>query len=132
MNNRISKILCLLQILPIIYGFNIRQTGLQNIIATRAFITTITEKINTEVISETNILNELSNAQYSHHIENMFYIAIYTGVLYSAIVYFTYSKETTQIEKLNNFEMFSNTKKKVNILLFIIILLFTKNIENSI
>lgn len=132
MNNRISKILCLLQILPIIYGFNIRQTGLQNIIATRAFITTITEKINTEVISETNILNELSNAQYSHHIENMFYIAIYTGVLYSAIVYFTYSKETTQIEKLNNFEMFSNTKKKVNILLFIIILLFTKNIENAI
>ena len=127
-----SKLFCLLQILPIIYGFNIRQSGLQNIIATRAFITTLTEKINTEIISDNNILNEISNAQYSNHIENIFYIAIYTAVLYSAIIYFTYSKETTQIEKLNNIEMFSNTKKKVNILLFIIILLFTKNIENAI
>lgn len=127
-----SKLFCLLQILPIIYGFNIRQSGLQNIIATRAFITTLTEKINTEIISDNNLLNEISNAQYSNHIENIFYIAIYTAVLYSAIIYFTYSKETTQIEKLNNIEMFSNTKKKVNILLFIIILLFTKNIENAI
>lgn len=127
-----SKLFCLLQILPIIYGFNIRQSGLQNIIAIRAFIITLTEKINTEIISDNNLLNEISNAQYSNHIENIFYIAIYTAVLYSAIIYFTYSKETTQIEKLNNIEMFSNTKKKVNILLFIIILLFTKNIENAI
>ena len=128
-----SKLFCLLQLLPIIYGFNIRQSGLQNIIATRAFITTLTEKINTEIISDNNLLNEISNAQYSHHIEHMFYIAVYTGILYGTIVYFTYNKDTAeQIEKLNNIEMFSNMKKKMNMLLIILILLFTKNIENAI
>jgi hypothetical protein len=119
--------------LPLIYGFNIRQSGLQNIITTRAFLTTLTEKINTEIISDNNLLNEISNTQYSHHIENMFYVGMYTTILYSAIVYFTYSKDTsTQIEKLNNIEMFSNTKKRFNMLLIVLILLFTKNIENAI
>ena len=128
-----SKIFCLLQFLPLIYGFNIRQSGLQNIITTRAFLTTLTEKINTEIISDNNLLNEISNTQYSHHIENMFYVGMYTTILYSAIVYFTYSKDTsTQIEKLNNIEMFSNTKKRFNMLLIVLILLFTKNIENAI
>jgi len=128
-----SKIFCLLQMLPLIYGFNIRQSGLQNIITTRAFLTTLTEKINTEIISDNNLLNEISNTQYSHHIENMFYVGMYTTILYSAIVYFTYSKDTsTQIEKLNNIEMFSNTKKRFNMLLIVLILLFTKNIENAI
>jgi len=128
-----SKIFCLLQILPLIYGFNIRQSGLQNIITTRAFLTTLTEKINTEIISDNNLLNEISNTQYSHHIENMFYVGMYTTILYSAIVYFTYSKDTsTQIEKLNNIEMFSNTKKRFNMLLIVLIILFTKNIENAI
>jgi len=128
-----SKVFCLLQLITITYGFNIRQSGLQNIIATRAFVTTLTEKINTEIISDNNLLNEISNAQYSHHIENMFYVAIYTGILYSAIVYFTYSKDvSTQIEKLNNIEMFSIMKKRINMLLIILILLFTKNIENAI
>jgi hypothetical protein len=127
------KIFCLLQLITITYGFNIRQSGLQNIITTRAFVTTLTEKINTEIISDNNLLNEISNAQYSHHIENMFYVAIYTGILYSAIVYFTYSKDASiQIEKLNNIEMFSSTKKRMNMLLIILILLFTKNIENAI
>jgi hypothetical protein len=128
-----SKVFCLLQMLPLIYGFNIRQSGLQNIITTRAFLTTLTEKINTEIISDNNLLNEISNTQYSHHIENMFYVGMYTTILYSAIVYFTYSKDTsTQIEKLNNIEMFSNTKKRFNMLLIVLILLFTKNIENAI
>jgi hypothetical protein len=128
-----SKIFCLLQLITITYGFNIRQSGLQNIITTRAFLTTLTEKINTEIISDNNLLNEISNTQYSHHIENMFYVGMYTTILYSAIVYFTYSKDTsTQIEKLNNIEMFSNTKKRFNMLLIVLILLFTKNIENAI
>ena len=128
-----SKIFCLLQLITITYGFNIRQSGLQNIITTRAFVTTLTEKINTEIISDNNLLNEISNTQYSHHIENMFYVGMYTTILYSAIVYFTYSKDTsTQIEKLNNIEMFSNTKKRFNMLLIVLILLFTKNIENAI
>jgi hypothetical protein len=128
-----SKIFCLLQLITITYGFNIRQSGLQNIITTRAFLTTLTEKINTEIISDNNLLNEISNTQYSHHIENMFYVGMYTTILYSAIVYFTYSKDTsTQIEKLNNIEMFTNTKKRFNMLLIVLILLFTKNIENAI
>jgi len=127
-----SKIFCLLQLITITYGFNIRQSGLQNIITTRAFLTTLTEKINTEIISDTNVVGELTNIQYSHHIENMFCVAIYTTILYGAILYFTYYQDKEQIEKLNNIEMFSIMKKRMNMLLIILILLFTKNIENAI
>ena len=127
-----SKLFCLLQMIPLIYGFNIRQSGLQNIITTRAFLTTLTEKINTEIISDTNVVGELTNIQYSHHIENMFCVAIYTTILYGTIVYFTYYQDKEQIKKLNNIEMFSNTKKQINMLLIILILLFTKNVENAI
>ena len=127
-----SKIFCLIQLITITYGFNIRQSGLQNIITTRAFVTTLTEKINTEIISDTNVVGELTNIQYSHHIENMFCVAIYTTILYGAILYFTYYQDKEQIEKLNNIEMFSSTKKRMNMLLIILILLFTKNIENAI
>jgi hypothetical protein len=127
-----SKVFCLLQLITITYGFNIRQSGLQNIITTRAFLTTLTEKINTEIISDTNVVGELTNIQYSHHIENMFCVAIYTTILYGTILYFTYYQDKEQIEKLNNIEMFSSTKKRMNMLLIILILLFTKNIENAI
>jgi hypothetical protein len=127
-----SKVFCLLQLITITYGFNIRQSGLQNIITTRAFLTTLTEKINTEIISDTNVVGELTNIQYSHHIENMFCVAIYTTILYGAIMYFTYYQDKEQIEKLNNIEMFSIMKKRMNMLLIILILLFTKNIENAI
>jgi Na+/H+ antiporter NhaC len=118
--------------ITMINGFNIRQTGLRNIITSRAFITTLTEKINTEIISDTNVMNEITKIQYNHHIENMFYVAIYTGILYGAIVYFTYYKNTSQIEKLNSIEIYSKTKNKLNILLIVFIILFTKNIENAI
>jgi hypothetical protein len=131
-NNRMSKLFCLLQLITITYGFNIKQTGLKNIIATRAFFTTLTEKINTEIISDTNVVGELTNIQYSHHIENMFCVAIYTTILYGTILYFTYYQDKEQIEKLNNIEMFSIMKKRMNMLLIILILLFTKNIENAI
>jgi len=127
-----SKVFCLLQLITITYGFNIRQSGLQNIITTRAFLTTLTEKINTEIISDTNVVGELTNIQYSHHIENMFCVAIYTTILYGTILYFTYYQDKEQIEKLNNIEMFSIMKKRMNMLLIILILLFTKNIENAI
>lgn len=125
-------LLSMISIMPMMNGFNIRQTGLQNIITSRAFVTTLTEKINTEIISDTNVVNEITNIQYNHHIENMFYVAIYTGMLYGAIVYFTYYKNTSQIEKLNNIEIYSKTKNRLNILLIIFIILFTKNIENAI
>jgi hypothetical protein len=62
----------------------------------------------------------------------MFCVAIYTTILYGTIVYFTYYQDKEQIKKLNNIEMFSNTKKQINMLLIILILLFTKNVENAI
>ena len=127
----IAKAFYFLQMISIIYGFNLRKMGLQNMITARAFITTLTEKINTEIISDSDIVNELTDIQYSHHIENMFYVAIYTSLLYGAIVYSTYYNHKPKIEKLKNIEMFSNTKKKMNLIIFTLIIFFTKNIENA-
>jgi len=116
----------------IISAFNFRQTNLQNIITSRAFLATLTEKINAEIITENNVVNEISKVQYNFHIENMFYIAIVTGLLYGLIIYTTYYQDDDKVAKLNNIEMFSSVKRKMNILFIVFTIIFTKNIENAI
>jgi hypothetical protein len=118
--------------LNIISAFNFRQTSLQNIITSRAFLTTITEKLNTEIITENNVVNEIAKIQYNFHIENMFYIAIVTSFLYGLIIYATYYQDEEKIEKLNNIELFSSLRRKINIVFIVMTIIFTKNIENAI
>lgn len=125
-------LLVLLSMLNIISAFNFRQTSLQNIITSRAFLTTITEKLNTEIITENNVVNEIAKIQYNFHIENMFYIAIVTSFLYGLIIYATYYQDEEKIEKLNNIELFSSLRRKINIVFIVMTIIFTKNIENAI
>lgn len=132
-----SKVFYLLQLLLIlphlINGFNIRQNSLKNIIATRAIVRTVIEKIDTELVTENTLVNEISKAQ-DLHIEHIIYATIVMFGVYGLYIYTTNFNEKNSIKykKLNNIEMFSNIKRKMNIAFIVITIIFTRNIENAI
>jgi succinate dehydrogenase hydrophobic anchor subunit len=135
--NKMSKVFYLLQLLLIlphlINGFNIRQNSLKNIIATRAIVRTVIEKIDTELVTENTLVNEISKAQ-DLHIEHIIYATIVMFGVYGLYIYTTNFNEKNSIKykKLNNIEMFSNIKRKMNIAFIVITIIFTRNIENAI
>ena len=135
---RMTKVFYLLQLLLIIpdliNGFNVRQNSLQNIIATRAIVRTVIEKIDTELVTENTLVNEISKAQQDLHIEHILYATILMFGVYGLYIYTTSFNEKNSIkyEKLNNIEMFSTIKRKMNIAFIVITIIFTRNIENAI
>jgi hypothetical protein len=118
----------------LITGFNIRQNSLQNIIATRAIVRTVIEKLDTELVTENTLVNEISKAQQYLHNDEIIYATIIIFGVYGLYIYTTNFNEKNSIkyEKLNNIEMFSNIKRKMNIAFIVITIIFTRNIENAI
>ena len=133
-----TKVFYLLQLLLIIpnliAGFNIRQNSLQNIIATRAIVRTVIEKLDTELVTENTLVNEISKAQQYLHNDEIIYATILIFGVYGLYIYTTNFNEKNSIkyEKLNNIEMFSTIKRKMNIAFIVITIIFTRNIENAI
>ena len=128
------QILSLLIIPDLITGFNIRQNSLQNIIASRAIVKTVIEKIDAELVTENTLVNEVSKVQYNPHIDELFYITVVMCAVYGLFIYTATLNEKTlmKYEKLNNIEMFSNIKRRMNIAFIVITIIFTRNIENAI
>ena len=133
-----TKVFYLLQLLLIIpnliAGFNIRQNSLQNIIATRAIVRTVIEKLDTELVTENTLVNEISKTQQYLHNDEIIYATILIFGVYGLYIYTTNFNEKNSIkyEKLNNIEMFSTIKRKMNIAFIVITIIFTRNIENAI
>lgn len=128
------QILSILIIPDLITGFNIRQNSLQNIIASRAIVKTVIEKIDAELVTENTLVNEVSKVQYNPHIDELFYITVVMCAVYGLFIYTATLNEKTlmKYEKLNNIEMFSNIKRRMNIAFIVITIIFTRNIENAI
>jgi hypothetical protein len=118
----------------LITGFNVRQNSLQNIIATRAIVRTVIEKIDTELVTENTLVNEISKVQQDMHNEHILYAAILIFGVYGLYIYTANfnEKNSMKYEKLNNIEMFSKIKRAMNIAFIVITILFTRNIENAI
>ena len=128
------QILSILIIPDLINGFNVRQNSLQNIIASRAIVKTVIEKIDAELVTENTLVNEVSKVQYNPHIDELFYITVVMCAVYGLFIYTATLNEKTlmKYEKLNNIEMFSNIKRRMNIAFIVITIIFTRNIENAI
>uniref|UniRef100_A0A6C0LS50 Uncharacterized protein n=1 Tax=viral metagenome TaxID=1070528 RepID=A0A6C0LS50_9ZZZZ len=103
-----------------------RPNTLQSIIASQAVLSSITNKINTEIISENTIVKILNEFQ-SHASEDIIYGLVFVGSLYSQYKY-TYYIEN----KLQNIDVFMNTQRRTNMILLTVLIIFTKNIENAV
>ena len=98
------QILSILIIPDLITGFNIRQNSLQNIIASRAIVKTVIEKIDAELVTENTLVNEVSKVQYNPHIDEVFYITVVMCAVYGLFIYTATLNEKTlmKYEKINN------------------------------
>ena len=105
-------------------AFEMRPNTLQSIIASQAVLSSITNKINTEIISENTVVNIFKQLQ-THASEDIIYGLVFAGSLYSQYKY-TYYIEN----KLQDIDVFTNTQRRTNTILLTFLIIFTKNIEN--
>jgi len=106
-------------------AFEMRPNTLQSIIASQAVLSSITNKINTEIISENTVVNIFKQLQ-THASEDIIYGLVFAGSLYSQYKY-TYYIEN----KLQDIDVFTNTQRRTNTILLTFLIIFTKNIENA-
>jgi len=101
--------------------------NLQNIVISSALITTITKRINSELINETIVMNDITNINSHSQQINI--------VLDSLLVLFLvtqYKNTLTYDEKFVDIELYSETQKTANKFILVVLFVFTRNVENAI
>jgi len=117
---------CLLFVVMIITPFSSAFTPLQAIISLEATASSIAKSLNNELINETVVLNAIAK---SHYIGSDI---VSTGLLGAAFFSKIKNIDTTEHEKWETIPLYNQTKKNINKIVLILMIIFTKNIENAI
>jgi hypothetical protein len=110
-----------------IVAFNKNNINLRNIVISSAVMTTITKRINSELINESLVMNDITNINSHGQQINIVFDALLVLLLvtqYKSIV--NYDK------KLLDVELYSKTQKSANKFILVVLFVFTRNIENAI
>ena len=110
-----------------IHGFNFKNiNSLQNIISTKAITSAIGERFNIEAYNENFIISDIVN--HNTHIEaDILYFIFITGSLF-----YRFNNKDNTIKKFEQLEGFSIIRRRTSKCLFILAIVFTRNIENAI
>lgn len=99
--------------------------SLQNILASRAIITTFGERVSEELLTNSNLLQQVI-VDHSRNQVNM-------DIFYLVLLGFVLNNARTNIDtRLSDVTWFSNIRKKTNILFLVIMIIFNRNVENAI
>ncbi len=113
-----------------IVAWNIKNNNyinLRNIVISSAVMTTVTKRINSELINETIVMNDITNINSHTQQINI--------VLDSLLVVFLITQYKSAInydQKFLNIELYSETQKSVNKFILVVLFVFTRNVENAI
>jgi hypothetical protein len=94
---------------------------LRTIVSSTAVLSTISNKINKEIVSD-NFILQLS---HTHYQVESFYLGLLATSLWS---YYNYNINT----RLESIEMYSKSKKITNILFIVFMIIFNRDVENAI
>ena len=101
--------------------------NLQNIVISSAIMTTLTKRINSELINETIVMNDITNI--NRHSQQM-------SILFDSLLVFflvtQYKTTLTYDEKFVDIELYSETQKTANKFILVVLFVFTRNVENAI
>jgi hypothetical protein len=100
---------------------------LQNIITSSAIMSAVTKRVNSELINESVIINEVTNV----HSKNE-YISMILTPLFIALLFSQYDNIKKFEKKFVDIELYSETRKKTNLFILIVLYVFTRNVENAI
>ena len=99
-------------------------TGLERIVATRAMGATLINQLTSEISFERVIL-EMTNLSF--HSTNLWIISFMAIYLYSRLQYFEGVNS-----KLQNIEVYNRYNRLIRDLMFIVFLVFTRDVQNAI
>ena len=115
------------------YAFNLSPrslfTGLsqlEGLITSRAVFSTITEQVKNEIISDSPFIKDISHG-YFRLDSDVCYLALIGIAIYSKM-----NSDSVTNKKLNNISMYSSTMRLTRAILFTIIVILTKNVDNAI
>ena len=100
--------------------------SIRNIIGSKAVMSTVINQINSELVNENTIISEITGSYHNLKYDAL-YVFMFMISLYLQYQYFVYFDK-----KLKGTEMFSNIQEKTKTILFIFMLVFTKNIQNAV
>jgi hypothetical protein len=106
-------------------AFRKNMSNLQNIIISQAIMSSVANKLNLEIVNDSNLLYEFRRLQYNPS-EDVIYGLIIAGSLYSQYKYTSYIDN-----KLQNIDVFLRTQRNTNAFMLAFIMIFSKNIENA-
>lgn len=101
--------------------------NLRNIVISSALMTTITKRINNELINETLFMNDITNI--NSHSQQM---SILFDSLLVLLLVTQYKSIMNYDEKLVDVQLYSETQKTANKFILVALFVFTRNIENAI
>ena len=109
------------------FKMNNNYINLRNIVISSAVMTTITKRINSELINETMLMNDITNI--NSHSQQM---SILFDSLLVLLLVTQYKNMLTYDQKFVNIELYSETQKSANKFVLVVLFVFTRNIENAI
>jgi len=101
--------------------------NLRNIVISSALMTTITKRINNELINETLFMNDITNI--NSHSQQM---SILFDSLLVLLLVTQYKSIMNYDEKLVDVQLYYDTQKSANKFILVALFVFTRNIENAI
>jgi len=109
----------------VVDAFRKNMSNLQNIIMSQAIMSSVANKLNLEIVNDSNLLYEFNRIQYNPS-EDLIYGLIIAGALYSQYKYTSYIEN-----KLQNVTVFLRTQRITNAVMLAFIMILSKNIENA-
>jgi len=111
-----------------IVAWNIKNyVNLRNIVISSAVMTTITKRINSELVNETIVMNDITNIN-SHSQQ----VSILFDSLLVLFLVTQYKSTLTYDQKFVNIELYSETQKSANKFILVVLFVFTRNVENAV
>lgn len=107
-------------------GLMEEMNSIKNMISSRAIVSTVTEQVNYQMINDNMLFSEITNLKF-HPARDLFYLTIF-GV--SMLV--QYNLIQAKNEKWMSIKTYSNVKHVTNQIIFIVLIVFTKGIDNAI
>jgi hypothetical protein len=115
-------------------AFNIPTKGLfsgiselEGLVTSRAVFSTITQQVKNEIISDTPFMRDISHG-YVKLDSDLCYLALIGVAIYSKM---NQESDVTS-QKLKKISMYSSTMKKTRAVIFTLIVILTKNVDNAI
>lgn len=101
---------------------------LENIVNSKAVVSTITSRMNMEIINENILFQQALSGGHLRLNFDLFYLSILAISWYSRYMVDVDNTDS----KLANIQTYSHTRKITNTVLFVVLIILSKNVENAI